>query len=306
MTLKPNNGTIAFRAENGIAYVMLDRPDARNAVNGKMQQDLEEVWPEINHTKSTKVAIISGQGPDFCADNDPEPEEGSEALEEATQDWIGFYAHKDYPGLEEDGLGPVTEYPGLVKFGLPDRARGRAAKPLIVAVNGVCSGSGLSFVASADIVICSDDAEFFNPHINASEAPLEETLAMIKLKAAPRSVVLRMAYMGNRYRVDPQRALQMGMVTEVVPRASLLDRATEIANAIAEASAAATQGVVATFWDTWNLPYDSARFFGQIYGQQARTIDGQEGALAWTDGRSPNWPSETTWSPPWPPLKMKS
>ena len=242
MTLNPNNGTIEFRVENSIAYVMLNRPDARNAVNGKMQQDLEELWPQINHTKDTKVAIISGHGPDFCADGESELEEDIGNLQEATQDWIGSYTHEEYPGLEDVGLGPVTEYAGLVKFGLPDRARGRAAKPLVVAVNGVCSGSGLSFVASADIVICSDDATFYNPRINASEAPLEETLMMIKLQSAPRSVALRMAYMGKRYRVDAERAFQIGMVTEVVPRANLLDRATDIANKIAEASAAATQG----------------------------------------------------------------
>ena len=89
--------------------------------------------------------------------------------------------------------------------------RAERAVPQRRAERWTCRGGGLSFVASANIVICSDDAEFFNPHINASEASLEETVAMINLKTAPRSVALRMSHMGSRYRGDHQWAFQMGM-----------------------------------------------------------------------------------------------
>lgn len=116
---------------------------------------------------------------------------------------------------------------------------------------------------------------------------------------------MRMAIMGERYKVDARRAFEMGMVTEVVPKDKLLARATELANHIKEASPAATRAVVAGFWDVFtNAPYEKGKWYAQMYAQQARQIDGKEGILAWVERRTPAWPSLTTWSPPWDTVRI--
>lgn len=301
MGFKPSHGTIDFKIEDGIAYLTLNRVAASNAINPEMQVDLAECWPEINNDLSVRAVIITGNGKDFSNGID----EAEFSQDKAMADLVSAYAHKNFPDLWKSGVGPVTEHPAYLKLGLPDRARGRPAKPLIVAVNGKCAGLALRFVATADIVICSDDAEFFDPRVNASLTPAEETLALVRLKSAPREVALRMAIMGERYKVDAKRAFETGMVTEIVPKAKLLGRAVEIAGYIKEASPAATRAVVGGFWDVFTTaPYTKQLWYGQIFSQQARKMDGQEGVLSWVENRAPVWPSATTWSPPWEPVRI--
>ena len=301
MAFQPSHGTIEFQIKDGVAYVMLNRPNERNTVNPDMQMDLNECWPEINHNQDVRAAIISGNGDDFC--NGIDESEFSE--DESMANILAAYGHKEFPDLWKSGLASITEAPAYLKFGLPDRARGRPAKPLIVAINGMCSGAGLRFVSTADIVICAEDAQFFEPRVNASLVPGEETLALTRLKSTPREIALRMAIMGDRFKVDAQRAYEVGMATEVTPKDKLLTRATEIALQIADASPAATRAVVAGFWDVFTrTPYSKALWFAQIFAQQARRIDGKEGTLAHVEGRNPEWPSRTTWSPPWTPHRI--
>ena len=87
-------------------------------------------------------------------------------------------------------------------------------KPVVAAVNGVCAGGGLHFVADADIVIASSNATFVDPHVSVGQASVYETIALAK--KSPVESVLRLAMVGRYERMPAARAYELGIVSQVV------------------------------------------------------------------------------------------
>ena len=104
---------------------------------------------------------------------------------------------------------------------------------MIAAVNGVCAGGGLHFVADADIVIASPAATFLDPHVSIGQVSAYETIALAQ--KSPTEAILRMALVGRYERMDAPRARALGIISEVVPNATALrPRAQELAATIAQ------------------------------------------------------------------------
>jgi enoyl-CoA hydratase/carnithine racemase len=137
----------------------------------------------------------------------------------------------------------------------------------------MCAGGGQYFINEADIIICSDDAIFFDPHANVGIVSAVEPIGML-WRGVPLGDVLRWALMGNEERVTAETALRLGLVTEVVPRDELRIRARAIADTIAARNPKAIQGTIRAIWESLDL---------------ARTI-GVTNALAYTHiGNQPMW-----------------
>jgi len=98
---------------------------------------------------------------------------------------------------------------------------------VIAAVNGVVAGFSLDLVTEADIPIASDKATFVDPHVSLGYVSSHEMVNMAR--RVPVAVCLRMALLGSRERLSAERAYQVGLVTEVVPHARLMERARELA-----------------------------------------------------------------------------
>src|SRR3546814_3822401 len=92
----------------------------------------------------------------------------------------------------------------------------------------MCAGGGQYFLNEADIIVASDDAAFFDPHANAGIVSALEPIGMLH-RGLPLGDVLRWALMGTEERITADTALRLGLVTEVVPRADLRDRAHSLA-----------------------------------------------------------------------------
>src|SRR5260370_9569422 len=100
------------------------------------------------------------------------------------------------------------------------------AKPVVAAVNGLCCGAGMDWVTTTDIVIASDQATFFDPHVSIGLVAGREMVRVSRV--LPRSIALRMALMGKHERMSAQRAYELGLISEVVEHDRLLERAHEI------------------------------------------------------------------------------
>src|SRR4029077_14472875 len=87
-------------------------------------------------------------------------------------------------------------------------------KPVIAAVNGVCDGGGLYFVADADIVIASSDATFLDPHVSIGQVTAYEAIALVR--KSPMEAIMRMALVGRHERISAERAYQLGILSQVV------------------------------------------------------------------------------------------
>lgn len=200
--------TIDTRRDGPVLHVTLDRPEQRNAFDRAMMEELTQLWQVTARDAAIRVVVLTGRGKGFCAGAD-----------------VGDLAGPRRPRGEhvDDEL----------SF-LPGRSLG---VPVIVAVNGVCAGGGLHFVADGDIVIASQDAWFTDPHVSVGQVSALEPVSLALRVPIP--WLLRLALLGRGERLTAADALAIGLVTEVVESGQLAARAAELAGLVAANSPAA-------------------------------------------------------------------
>jgi len=121
-------------------------------------------------------------------------------------------------------------------------------KPVVAAVNGIACGGALYLLGESDVIIAAEHATFFDPHVTYGMVAGFESVHL--LQKLPLGEVLRMMLLGAWERTSAERAHQMGLVSEVVPQAELLERARWVARAIASAPVMAIQGTLRAIWMT--------------------------------------------------------
>ena len=136
-------------------------------------------------------------------------------------------------------------------------------KPVVCAVQGMCTAGAFYFINESDVVICSTDATFFDSHVSAGLVCALEPIGLMRRIGLGET--LRIALMGNDERVSADTALRIGLVSEVVSPEQLWNRAHEIAAAIAAKPPSATQGTVKAIWESLDKPYRAALEQGLIY-----------------------------------------
>ncbi len=191
-----------------VAIVTLDRPEARNALTGAMIGSMGEAFAACDADDAIRVVILTGRDPAFCAGLD---------LNDLSRTY--------------DEVGTAASSPSSARGGFP-----RPAKPLIGAVNGPAVTGGLELALGCDFLIASDRATFADTHARVGVMPAGGlTIRLPQLVGINRA--RQMSLTGNF--VDAERALTWGLVNEVVPHGSLLERSTELARAVAEVDPAA-------------------------------------------------------------------
>src|SRR5205085_12236368 len=139
---------------------------------------------------------------------------------------------------------------------LPTPRRQRVHKPVIAAVNGVVAGFSLDLVTETDIPIASEKASFVDPHVSLGYVSSHEMVNLAR--RVPVAVCLRMALLGSRERMSAERAYQVGLVTEVVPHARLMERAHELAGMICTNAPLAVWGTKMGILQGLGLPFAQA------------------------------------------------
>jgi enoyl-CoA hydratase/carnithine racemase len=143
-------------------------------------------------------------------------------------------------------------------------------KPVVCAVQGMCTAGAFYFVNESDVVICSTDATFFDSHVSAGLVCALEPVGLMRRVGLGET--LRIALMGNDERVSADTALRIGLVSEVVSPEDLWIRAHEIAATIAANPPSATQGTVKAIWESLDKPYRAALDQGLIYTRLGNPI----------------------------------
>jgi enoyl-CoA hydratase/carnithine racemase len=233
--------TIRYEASDGVATITLDRPEAYNAFTATMCRELAAAWAHVREDPQVRAVVLTAAGDKaFCTgiDRAEVPAEG---------------------GLEYT-FDPLTyEDPG--RF-LGPRAN-QCWKPVVAAVNGIACGGAFYLLGEADILIAADHATFFDPHVTyGMPAVFEPTLMLHRM---PFGEVLRMSLLGNHERISAARALEIGLVTEVVPGAELAAAAHRIASAIASQPPTAVQATLRTLWAARELSRGQALELGNTF-----------------------------------------
>jgi enoyl-CoA hydratase/carnithine racemase len=200
--------TLDVERRGPVGWLVFDRPDAANAMDATMLAELEAAWRELDDDPEVRVIVNTGNGRAFQTGLD------------VTQ--LG----RDRDALREQSRRTRDAELRLTGW------HNQVWKPVIAAVNGVCAGGGLHFVADADIVIAAANATFLDPHVSIGQVSAYEAIGLAR--KSPMESVLRMALVGGHERVDAERARQLGIVSQVVdPPEVLRDEAQALAEKIA-------------------------------------------------------------------------
>jgi enoyl-CoA hydratase/carnithine racemase len=234
---------VDFDHESRVATVTLNRPEALNSFNRTMCEEMRDVWRTVKTDEGINAVVLRAAGDRaFSAGLDVKSSYGQPDI---------VWNHED-PG---ELLSPKWQ---------------KMWKPVVCAVQGMCTAGALYFVNEADVVICSTDATFFDSHVSAGLVSALEPVGLMRRIGLGET--LRMALMGNDERVAAETALRIGLVTEVVARDDLWGRAQQIAAAIATKPPTATQGTVKAIWESLDKPYRAAMDQGLIYTRLGNPI----------------------------------
>ena len=244
-------------AASHVATITLNRPDSLNAFNRTMCEEMADAWRIVKLDESVNAVVLRAAGDRaFSAGLDVKSPYGQPD---------NVWNHED-PG---EALSPKWQ---------------KMWKPVVCAVQGMCTAGAFYFVNESDVVICSDDATFFDSHVSAGLVCALEPIGLMRRVGLGET--LRIALMGNDERVGADTALRIGLVSEVVSPDRLWERAHEIAVAIAAKPPSATQGTVKAIWESLDKPYRAALEQNLIYTRlgnplgQAELAAGGNGAPA--------------------------
>ncbi len=255
-----NYETLTLERDGHVATLRLNRPERLNSFDSRMRAELPVAWEEIAQDEHVWAVILTGAGDRaFCA--------GMDLREPLTPS----------AGREPTGRTQITSLDCNV------------GKPVITAVNGVCAGGGLAFVADSDIVIAAESAAFTDGRTSAGQVSIHGTLRLAR--KIPLEAVFRLVMLGRAERMSAQRAYEIGMVGEVVPDAELMVRARSIAQAIVANSPGAVFHSRHAIWESLNLGLHDALEMGwRVVTDFAHTSpDAAEGARAFVEKRPARW-----------------
>ena len=143
-------------------------------------------------------------------------------------------------------------------------------------------------LGEVEFIIAADDATFFDPHVTYGMTAAYEPVHMSGVM--PFGEVMRMTLLGNHERLSAARAHEVGLVSEVVPRAELMDRASWAARVIASQPALAVEGTVRAIWAARELGPQQALRLGYAFVAMGTSPDSiAEGQRAFERGDRPKW-----------------
>ncbi len=243
---------LLYEKHDSYAVFTYNRPERLNALGGELINQLAEAIADFTADPAMRVGIITGSGRAFSAGGD---------LKEMADGTFTRQFEETYP-------------------------YGRNPKPFIAAINGLAVGGGLETALDCDIRICSTAAYFglFEPKRGIMAGYATKHLARVIGLSAANYILL------TADRIEPEQALQWGIVTEVVEPDRLLPRAVEIAGLIAENAPLSVEGTKAQIQE-WRLAKvdEAARLGNWVSKVVHASEDSTEGPKAFAEKREPVW-----------------
>ncbi|MDB5420851.1 MAG: enoyl-CoA hydratase/isomerase family protein [Brevundimonas sp.] len=212
---------------DGVATVTINRPEAMNAFSIAMIEEFALLWAHVRDDDAVRAVVLrAAPGRAFST------------------------------GFDVKGPSPVDGIPNVWNRDDPGERLGPKAcgvwKPVICAVHGMCAGGAFYWTNECDIIICSEDATFFDPHVTYGMVAALEPIGLTH--RIHFQDVMRMALLGNDERISAATALRIGLVTEITALDALWARAHELAALIAAKPPAAIQGTVRAIWESRDMP----------------------------------------------------
>jgi E-phenylitaconyl-CoA hydratase len=251
---------VTYELADHVATITLNRPEARNAINGALRQDLNAAWDRFRDEEDAWVGILTARGDVFCAGADLTDGEGS----------VGTFG------------GTFWEKPTINSF----ESGMELFKPTIAAVHGPCVGYGLTGVLFCDFVIASTEATFCYPEVRLGVPTIVGAIRLPGRVGWANAMELLLT--GRP--VDAERAKEIGLVWRLVAPRDLLAEATAWARTLTAAAPLAQRATKEVAWRTADMGWIESVRFGEVMRKVAgATEDATEGISAWREKRPPQW-----------------
>lgn len=195
--------TIALEvAENGVATVLLNRPESRNALNLKMCAELVQATERIEQDERVRVVIFRGAGPAFCAGADLKERKDMSLSDMTARRVAGFSA---YDAIE------------------------KLSRPVIALVHGPAFGSGCEIIGACDFAWATPEATFRYPEVGWGTVGATQRISRI----AGIRIAKELLFSGRIF--DAQEAREFGLINRIVPQDTIAGQLLEMADGIAKA-----------------------------------------------------------------------
>ena len=251
---------VTYELRDHIATITLNRPEARNAINGAMRQEMNAAWDRFRDDEDAWVGILTANGDVFCAGGDLKDGEGA----------VGTFG------------GTFWEKPTINSF----ESGMELFKPTIAAVQGPCIGYGLTGVLFCDFVIASRRATFSYPEVSLGVPTIVGAIRLPARVGWANSMELLLT--GKP--MDAERAKEIGLVWRLVDADDLLAEARAWASTLTEAAPLAQRATKEVAWRTADMGWIESVRFGETMRKVAgATDDATEGPRAWFEKRKPHW-----------------
>src|SRR5438874_1408045 len=224
---------VLYELDGHVATITYNRPEALNAINRQLRDDLNGAFARFRDEEAAWVAIVTGAGRAFCVGADMKDGDGS----------TGTFA------------GTFWEKPTINSF----ESGWEIFKPVIAAVNGYCLGYGLTLATWCDFVFASETAEFGFPEVRLGVPTI---VGAIRL---PQRInwhdAMELLLTGDR--IDARRALEMGLVARVVPPGDLMTEARALADRLLQGAPLAQRAIKEVAVRTQSMASLEAIRFGE-------------------------------------------
>ena len=255
--------SVLYSVADGIATILLNRPQVMNALDARMIVQLREAAERAEHDTQARAVVIRGAGPAFLAGGDV----------------AMFHAN-------------LTKMPALVREGAPELHRAilalrRASKPVLASVHGAVAGAGVSVMAAADLAIAADGTKFTMAYSRLGTSPdggaTYSLPRLVGMRKALELILLSDA-------IEAREALRLGLVNWVVGAEQLAAETESIARRLAQGATAA----FAEIKKLLNQSYDqtlAAQLNAEVeaFARCAGTRDFAEGVTAFVEKRKPQF-----------------
>jgi enoyl-CoA hydratase/carnithine racemase len=239
----PDYETLLVRKEDGVAWVSLNRPDVRNAINRRMQQELGSVWTDFRYDDDVRCVVLTGAGSAFCAGADL-----AEMKDPKDPKWV-------------DRRAELTMQLHLIFS--------KMITPVVTAINGAAMGGGAGLAIAGDIAVMAQGAKIGYPE---TKYGIVAAIVMANLvRQVGRKAAFELAALGEP--IDARRALALGMVNRVVAGAGLMAEAMGFADKLAAVERPAMAQTKHLFHEVGDLPLEAALKRGRDVNKRMKNFE---------------------------------
>jgi crotonobetainyl-CoA hydratase len=253
--------TVRYEISERVATLTIDRPAMLNAIDLATEAELQRIWTDLEQRQDVRVVVLTGAGERaFCVGAD---------MKNPSTSGLEYWA-RARPG----GFGGIA-------------LRDSLNLPVIARVNGFALGGGFEMVLGCDIVVACEEASFGLPEPLVGRMPLDGGMTLLQ-RQIPYRRAMGMLLTGER--IDAARALDWGLVNEVVPRAQLDSAVARWVERILACAPLSVQAIKQVVRSTASMsPADAQALRLPALVAALQSEDSQEGVRAFQEKRKPVW-----------------